>query len=546
LALNRAYIAEDLDLAGCTIPQPLSFSGCLFARSVLLQDSAAKSLSFSGSRVQAFNAQGATVQGGLFAEAGFRSDGGVSFVYGTVEGGLSLMGGVFLAGAGPAIDLTGTRVTGDVRLGGDFLAEGSVTLSGANIGGAFRCQGGVFGNRKEDGTGIALACDHAAIARDVQLSDGFRAEGAVSFSSARIGGTLNCRSGTFSNPTSEGRGEALNCAYAEIGESVLLNDGFTAKGKVRFTGVHIGANFQISRGRFDNAAVAQSDGSPPWTPRSATAINLRGATIDGVLWLGPHRGNERAEISGSLNLLGCHAREIVDHPNSWPGESIVSYGLELPAHIYLDGFTYSYLGRGDYGANTRKRWLDRQPPRHLGLEFRPQPFEQLTKVYRAMGHERHAREVAKFKERRRYRSRFIKLWHGWRARPQFMRRTFGRNYLTSFLDWLDWLPVIGERLIYRSLVSVLYALEWFIIGTGTAYGYGYARLIAFLLTLWMAGGVFYGCAANNGAFGPSNPVIYLNKELEAKCGKNWTACKGAPRELPGFDPFTYSADAALA
>jgi hypothetical protein len=202
-------------------------------------------------------------------------------------------------------------------------------------------------------------------------------------------------------------------------------------------------------------------------------------------------------------------------------------------------------GGGDYKPSTRKRWLDRQPPDHLGLNFRPQPFRQLIKVYRDMGHDGHAREIAKFKERRRYRSRFIKLWQGWGDQPRFMRRVFGENWFGSALDWLDWLPVIGERLLSRSARSVLLALEWFIIGFGTAYGYGYFRLIAFLLTLWIAGGIFYDNAAEQGAFAPSNPAIYLNKEVQTKCGKNWTACKGAPPELPGFNAFTYSADIML-
>ena len=48
-----------------------------------------------------------------------------------------------------------------------------------------------------------------------------------------------------------------------------------------------------------------------------------------------------------------------------------------------------------------------------------------------------------------------------------------------------------------------------------------------------------------GSFAPSNPIIYLNKDLEAKCGKNWTQCAGAPPELPSFSPFTYSLDIML-
>jgi hypothetical protein len=549
VALNEAYIAEDFDLAGCTIPQPLSFSGCLFARSVLLQDAATKSLSFSGSRVQTFKARNATVRGGLSAGAGFRSDNSFSFVNGSIEGGLSFEGTLLLSSAGPALDFTGTKVKGGVRLGGGLLAEGAVFFNGSKIDGDFNCAGGVFRNRTEDGSGVALSCESAEISGNTNLSNAFRAEGMVSLSGAKIGGRLICAAGRFLNRTPDGSGQALSLTGAQIRNGVFLINGFVAEGRVTCHGAQINANFSCFGGRYDNATPERPDCSPTWTTRVADALSLQDAKINGTLYLGPppQDATAGAEITGSLNLTGCHAHELVDHPGSWPPKKVNTLGGKvLPAHIYLDGFTYDRLARGsDYETATRKRWLDRQPPRHLGLEFRPQPFEQLIKVYRAMGHKRHAREIAKFKERRRYRSQFIKLWHDWRAQPQFMRRTFGRNYVTSVLDWLDWLPVIGERLIYRSLVSILYGLECFIIGAGTAYGYGYIRLLAFLLALWAAGGFFYGYAADQGGFAPSNPVIYLNKELQAKCGKSWTACKGAPAELPSFDAFTYSADIML-
>ena len=208
----------------------------------------------------------------------------------------------------------------------------------------------------------------------------------------------------------------------------------------------------------------------------------------------------------------------------------------MSAYIYLDGFTYDRMrGSGDNNTATRKRWLDRQPSRHLGLHFRPQPFEQLIKVYREMGHERHAREIAKFKEQRRRRASFIKLWHGWGSRPRYF----------APLSWIAWPFAIARRAVSRSIISVLYALEWLIVGFGTAYGYGYFRLSAFLIALWLAGGFIYASASNQGAFAPSNPTIYLNAELREKCAKNWTDCKSAPPELPGFSPLTYSLDVML-
>ena len=98
---------------------------------------------------------------------------------------------------------------------------------------------------------------------------------------------------------------------------------------------------------------------------------------------------------------------------------------------------------------------------------------------------------------------------------------------------------------YRSVATVFLAAIWAFVGFGTAYWHGWGRLALFLMALWAAGGLFYREVAVQGSFAPSNPVIYLNKDLEAKCGKNWTKCKGAPPELPNFSPFTYSLDIML-
>jgi hypothetical protein len=547
LEVHKAYIGEDLNLAGCTIPQPLMFSGCYFAERVLLRDAITKSVDLPCSHAKSILAEGVRVHGRVYLQTGFHCIAGASFNDAIIEGPLSLEGSTFLSDGHFSLKCERARIAGSAGLNDGLLCEGGVFLGGANIGGDLLCVRGTFRNRTAEGREVALGCDNAVIAGNAVLAHGFRAEGPVSFSGAKIGGSLNCIEGTFVNRSKDGEGRALTCGYARMQGNVYLSDGFSAEGQVRFHGADIKGSFYCAGGRFDNLGTARADGGLRPGPYLRTALYLQSAHIGGTLSLGPHPGNAqtKADIAGSVNLAGCHAHEIVDHSSSWPGAKIVG-GERLPAFIYLDGFTYGRLGGpSDYEACQRMKWLDKQPPRDLGLEFRPQPFEQLIKVYREMGHERQAREIAKFKERRRYQSRFIKLWHGWRGRPMLARRIFGAGIFASTLDWLAWPFATVARALSRSLRSILLGLEWFIIGTGTAYGYGYFRLVLFLLALWIAGGLFYATAADQGGFAPSNPVIYLNKELEAKCGKNWTDCKGAPPELPSFSPFVYSLDIML-
>jgi hypothetical protein len=544
LEVSAAYVGEDLDLSGCNIPEPLSFVRCNFAGKIVLTDSIAKSLSLQKSCLNSIIAESARMSGGVFLNEGFRSAAGVFFHYAGIGGRLGCEGGTFLQGGDFAIDCNSATIAGDADLRDGFLADGAVFFGAAKIGGDLNCKGGSFHKRTEDGTGAALACDNARITGNALLASGFRAEGAVSLSGAKTGGYLNCTGGTFVNRTGDGTGRALTCGYAEIGGNVYLSDGFSAQGQVRFHGASVKGSVYCAGGRFENLVPAKADGSPAWKPHLASALYLQSARIGGTLSLGPHAANAsaKADIIGSLNLGGCHAHEIVDHSSSWPAAKKLG-GESLPAFIYLDGFTYGSLGgRGDYEVSTRRKWLDKQPPCDLGLEFRPQPFEQLIKVYREMGHELDARAIAKFKDRRRYQARFVKLWHGWRNRPGLAR---GGGLFTAALDWLAWPFAILARTLSRSLWSILLGLEWFIIGAGTGYRYGYFRLVLFLAALWIAGGLFYTTAADQGAFAPSNPAIYLNKELEAKCGKNWTDCKGAPPWLPSFNPFVYSLDIML-
>jgi len=429
-----------------------------------------------------------------------------------------------------------------------------VRFASAKTGGLY-CSGGTFRNRTADGGGIALFCDGADIKGDVLLDDGFTAEGQVRFHGAKIGGQLNCAGGKIRNQTEDGASTSLICEHADIAGGVLFSDvhtnkpgaGFLAEGEVRFCGAKIHGDLQLTGGSFDNAVPAKSDGSRTWTPRAANAINLQDARIEATLWLGPHAEDHKARaiINGALSLQGCHAHGLVDDPSSWPPDTVTaSSGEHLPASITLDGFTYDRLvGMGSYAAATRKRWLLRQSSRHLGVAFRPQPFEQLIKVLREMGHEGTARSIAKFKERRRHWADLIKIWQNWTDPPDLAEwpSLKNRRLAAVVLSFIFWPVTLLARGLWKPIHTLWHLGKWLLIGGCAGYGYGYVRLVVFLFCLWLAGGFFYAEVARQGAFATSNPVLYRDKDLRTKCGANWTECKEQP-ELPSFSSWTYSAD----
>ncbi len=203
---------------------------------------------------------------------------------------------------------------------------------------------------------------------------------------------------------------------------------------------------------------------------------------------------------------------LLDEVNSWPVTTVNTASETLSCHIRLDGFSYGrFADWSSLGAAERKAWLKRQRPKDLGKDFRPQPFEHLIKIYREMGHDRDAREIAIFKEETRLR------------RPWLFR---GKNY-----SWF-WNPLNWMRFVF---------LE-----KGVGYGYRSHRPIIAALIVWLTASCFFDLAAKNGVMAPTNPVVFLNPELE-KCRDNWSACQ-LPKmreEHTSFQPTIYALDLLL-
>jgi hypothetical protein len=296
-----------------------------------------------------------------------------------------------------------------------FQAFGIVSLQGVKCGATIVCSGGIFNNPD----GKAFWCPQMRVKGHVLLRNWrtrpFEACGLVMFYGAEVGGHFSCSGGRFINP----KGRALDCQTAKIAGCVFLRRDYTlpltdpafeADGEVNFTGAFIGSQFACQGGSFRNA------NPDPFNQKYAgTALNLQAATIKDMLILGaePETKQEPAKVEGCIDLIAASVRVLVD--DKFVGEAeqglrLVVKGKDgkpLACHLCLDNFTYERLA-GDAACkpNMRKAWLERQPAEHLKDKFRPQPFEQLVKVLRAMGHNSDADEIALFKR-----------WHAWKANP---------------------------------------------------------------------------------------------------------------------------------
>ena len=307
----------------------------------------------------ALNGDGINVHGDVLLRDGFSALGKVTFVGAQIGGDLDCDGGTFTNPAVDGVDESGTAltvesatVTGDIFLGKTrckdgtkrrFSAKGEVNLDGARIGGVLNCDGGSFENPARTGiedSGVALAARSLRVTDSVLLGDEFSAIGAVDLDGATVDGLLECDGGKFQNVPCYGvktSGTALSAKSIEVGDSVILNNKFSATGSVKLNSAKITRRLELDKGTFE-----------------------------------------------SLDLTDSSASSIVDDEDSWPQHSYLS----------LDGFTYERISAGPIDAVSRLKWLERQG------KFARQPYHQLAKILNDAGDDEGWRTVCYEMEKR--------------------------------------------------------------------------------------------------------------------------------------------------
>ncbi len=258
-----------------------------------------------------------------------------------------------------------------------------------------------------------VSADRMKTRGSVFLRYGFHARGEVRLLGADIEGDLDCIGGTFENEN----GYALNADGMKTMGDVFLRDKFHAKGEVNLLGAEIGGDLSCIDGTFEN--------------EKGVTLNAENMTVKGVFFW---RTKERP--AGVVDLMHANVGQLSDNKESWPEEG----------KLALDGFEYGALAPDDTpkSAEERLRWIGLQLPE----PFKPQPYEQLAKVLRGMGHEEDARDVliAKNDDMRKYGelSRITKLWYwflggtiryGWRTRRVILGFIFPMLILGWGMFW---------------------------------------------------------------------------------------------------------------
>lgn len=314
---------------------------------------------------------------------------------------------------------------------------------------------------------------------NLNLRKGFESEDEVRFLIARIEGEIDCSNAKFK--ALNGKENVLSCDGINVEGAVTLANSYF-EGTVRFVGAEIRSNFDCTQATFQ--ALKEEKKALCCDSMTAGGLILR----------------ENCKIlRGILDLSNVTVGGFGDDADFWK-----SIGVQK---VKLDGFKYGHI-YGDTSASFRLENM-------LGkmLEFAPQPYKQLAKVLRTMGHKNDADEVM--------------------------------------------IALHEKKMEISKSESLSYLLQKIYKWT-SLYGYRPLRLIYIILIFWGAFGFIYWYAASVAVFAPSNPLIFqkdYNCTIDQK-GTPWNALPkdynasnnwyyATPPEYSTFQPFWYSLDLLL-
>ena len=501
----NANISEVLDMEFCESKLPVRFCDCSFIQEVRIQHLTCPELDFGGCVFEkGVDARRAKVDGSVNLTKVNAMD-YVNLLGANIGGQLDCTNGDFQNKGKIALIAQSIKVVGGVFLCGLF--KGEVNLADANIGGHLSCTGGSFQNKEW----TAINTQNIKVAGAVFLNDNFSAEGEVDLSGAEILGELHCAGGFFQNK----EGIALNAQNIKVAAGVFLNSEysgsghpkeFKAEGEVSLAGSEIGGQLDCAGGNFQN--------------EEGIALFAQGIKVASDMFLcsvfngGVNLAN--VEIGKNLIIRNCKLAHLslagANVSGEFQDDSDV-YKSDKGGYINLniDGFRYQRLGDVKDRVKDRLAWVGSMSK---GDEFRPQPYEQLMKVYREMGHMNWARRVGFELERKRHKQLRLNRDH--------------KRFVV--LGWAWWM--------------------WYWILRGTI-GYGYKPFRA--ITRWFAPLIVAGFVLFSGMLpcpnshrAESEPCHCMApSDAEVLLSDDWKIRGKLPKDYPDFNPYYYAVEAAL-
>lgn len=521
----------------------------------------------------ALNCDKIKIKGSVFLNNNFEAKGKVFFNSAQIESALYCSTGKFINEKDGALICNRIKIKGSVFLNDNFEAKGKVSFSSGYIGGSLVCTKGVFKSEN----GIALVFDKAEIKGSVFLNK-IKMNGNANFNMVKIGGSLNCIKSKFENE----KGDALNFNGSYIVGNVLLKNGFQAKGEVDFYSSQIGNNFECSSGRFINEKESNS------------ALNCERMKIKGNVNLNDNfyaKGEvnfDSAQIYGNLNCdsgniinengysLYCQNIKIlgdvflrekfyvkgdVDFYSAQIGRTfalndfwiigdlillsskideldINIENLEKINNFELDGLEYNHIKT----KTLNFKWLEKMS------EFKPQPYKQLAKVLKIMGHNKESNDIMiEYNDKIYYNDKYSYFKYFTQA---FDNKKLNKyNFIKALINFL---PNILGFIIMKIFKKT------------AGYGYKSMRVLVTMVSVWFICSLFYWNASKVAVFAPTNPLVFQKKDFyncnvntkgtllsdifswdKYNSNNNWVLNENLDGEFTTFNPFIYSLDVIL-
>jgi hypothetical protein len=292
------------------------------------------------------------------------------------------------------------QIDGHLDLSNGFEAVGRVVLDESVIKGQLRCNGGGFYNMGQ----TALQAYAIQVGGDMLFEEGFTAVGQVHLRGSIIRGQVLFSNASLYHP----KNRALEAGDITIRRNLVFGKGFYVEGTVNIRGAVIRGNLEI---RHAHIHALQAQALRAEYIRVGGRLILRGSTFTGI-----------------LNLQHSRVGLIYDDEMSWPE----------PGYLQIDGLEYEGF-EGDLvplTAKARLNWVRRMLP-----EFRPQPYEQLAKVFSHLGMDNEATDILIAKENDRLR------YTGPRPLQRFGRYILRYTIAYGYRPWLALIWAMGFLIV---------------------------------------------------------------------------------------------------
>ena len=365
----------------------------------------------TGTNSIAIEATAAKITGHVFLDNTFHAEGTVSFTGATIGGDLDCGGGNFESEGTNVVTFqaTASRINGNVRMNDAFRSAGKVSLRAASISGDVNFEDGHFMNTNTNSA--AIDGNLMRTEGNVYFSSKSQVDGQFSLMDATIGRDLQCLGSRFRNAD----GVAIVASDSRVGGNITFSKQFIADGGVDLIGTTIGGDLNCESGNFINENT------------NSYAINAERIRIDGDVFL-----RRDFQAKGKVSFAHAYvARNFEWHHVKSPEKTILDLRsakigtleddeVSWPKtnNLYLDGFNCDEI-RNFTNTESRIAWLRHQPTN----QFLPQTYEQLAGILRKMGQEEEA--VTVLIEKNREHARFTTIgspaWWWYEVFGRFIR-----------------------------------------------------------------------------------------------------------------------------